>query len=269
MDKIVLNTGVKVHYRVVGNGSKSAFFSIVVPTLNEERYLPRLLTSLVKQRYKDFEVIICDGKSNDKTIAITKRFLRKLPNLKIVVSSKKSPSFQRNLGAKYAKGKYIVFFDADVCAPPEYLVGIHDEIVKRRFPPIMTTWLIEDRISSRGTIVVGMTNILLELAKIAGKPSAPGFNIIVKRSVFHKIHGFDDRVVMSEDYDFTLRAYEKGYGLTILKEPRLLISLRRLRTEGTFQLIYKFTHANLRFLLKGPITTQIFAYPMGGHVHKN
>lgn len=245
------------------------FFSLVVPTLNEERYISKLLTSLSKQTFKDFEVIICDGKSNDNTTLIIQRHMKKNPLYTLVESSKRGPSVQRNIGAKQARGKYIIFFDADVQLPPEFLAGLYYEISKRRSPPLLTTWLSEDVYSSQATVVVGMTNVLLELAKIMGKPAAPGFNIIVKRSIFRKMRGFDENVLMSEDYEFTLRAMDMGCELTILKEPRLLISLRRFRTEGTFKLIYKFTHANLHFLLKGPITTQIFEYSMGGHVHQS
>ena len=52
-------------------------FSIVVPTLNEEDYLGILLESLSKQSYKNFEVIICDGLSEDDTYGVYKRFKTK------------------------------------------------------------------------------------------------------------------------------------------------------------------------------------------------
>src|SRR5689334_11198275 len=90
------------------------FFSIIVPTLNEEQYLPRLLTSIRRQRYKQYEVILVDGKSTDKTIAIAQSFRTLLPKLTIVRSEKQQVGYQRNLGAKRAAGAYFVFLDADV-----------------------------------------------------------------------------------------------------------------------------------------------------------
>jgi len=49
-------------------------FSICIPTLNEEKYLPLLLNCLLNQDYKNFEVIISDGGSTDKTIEVAKKY---------------------------------------------------------------------------------------------------------------------------------------------------------------------------------------------------
>jgi len=53
------------------------FFSIVIPTLNEEKYLPNLLNDLTKQKEKDFEIIVVDGKSEDRTIDIAIKYKKK------------------------------------------------------------------------------------------------------------------------------------------------------------------------------------------------
>lgn len=242
------------------------FFSVVIPTLNEEKYLPKLLRSLLKQEYQNFEVIVVDGRSVDNTQLVVQRFNKRFPHMRLITSEKNGPSVQRNLGAKYARGKYLVFFDADVQAPPEFLEGIHYEIIRHK-PLFITTWHQEDTANSYDKMIITMVNMMFEFAKSIGIPGAPGFNMIIKRSVFIKIKGFNEKVVMSEDFDLTSRLVKAGYDLTILKEPRLKVSLRRLRTEGTLRLIKKFTHANIYFILKGPITHELFDYPMGGHVH--
>ena len=59
--------------------SKNIFFSVIVPTLNEEDYLPKLLTDLCKQHNKNFEVIIVDGDSDDKTNLVCEQFRSKMP----------------------------------------------------------------------------------------------------------------------------------------------------------------------------------------------
>ena len=46
-----------------------SFFSIIIPALNEAKYLPHLLDDLSDQTFQDFEVIIVDGNSNDQTVA--------------------------------------------------------------------------------------------------------------------------------------------------------------------------------------------------------
>lgn len=93
---------------------KKYFFSIIIPTLNEEKNLPLLLSSIKKQDYeKNFEVIISDSFSTDKTMAIAKQFLKKL-NLKFYQKKFLNVSQARNYGAKKAIGDFLIFFDADV-----------------------------------------------------------------------------------------------------------------------------------------------------------
>ena len=86
--------------------------SIVIPTLNSAKTIKRCLNSVIQQTYKNWEVIIIDANSKDKTLQIIKSFnLEKIKIFKI--SSKKSISAARYLGVKKSKGSYIAFLDSD------------------------------------------------------------------------------------------------------------------------------------------------------------
>ncbi|MFH1244651.1 MAG: glycosyltransferase, partial [bacterium] len=54
--------------------TKKPFFSLIIPALNEAKYLPLLLDDLSKQTFLDFEVIVVDGNSDDQTVAKAKSF---------------------------------------------------------------------------------------------------------------------------------------------------------------------------------------------------
>ena len=96
-------------------------FSVVIPTLNEEKYISGILDCLVSQSHKEFEVIVVDSpKTIDKTFEVASSFKKKL-NLKVVVALKGGVSFQRNYGAKIAKNDYILFFDADTLIEPVFI----------------------------------------------------------------------------------------------------------------------------------------------------
>ncbi len=72
--------------------------SIVIPALNEEKFLPNLLTSLTKQTRMDFEVVVVDGSSKDNTVALARSFGPKLPKLQVCVSERAGLPLQRNMG---------------------------------------------------------------------------------------------------------------------------------------------------------------------------
>src|SRR3989344_5888247 len=92
---------------------KSPFISIIIPTLNEDKYVPSLLKDLQNQTEPNFEVIVIDGNSDDNTLSSCEIFKSDL-KLSLVKVNKRNVSYQRNYGAKHARGDYILFLDADV-----------------------------------------------------------------------------------------------------------------------------------------------------------
>ena len=105
--------------------------SIVIPTLNEENYLPLLLTDLQNQTEKDFEVIIVDAKSQDSTKKVAHSFT-KILQLQFIEAQKKRAAFQRNVGAKHVKSEYIFFLDADTRIDNDVIAKILQRIQKEK-----------------------------------------------------------------------------------------------------------------------------------------
>ena len=97
---------------------KKPALSIVIPTYNEGRYLPRLLASIKAQDFKDMEIIVSDAPSKDNTQAIAGKF-----GCRIVTPSS-LPSIARNMGAKVAKAGTILFVDADNILPKGFLTAL-------------------------------------------------------------------------------------------------------------------------------------------------
>ena len=84
--------------------------SIVIPTFNEEKFLPHLLKSLKEQTFKDFEIIVADNNSTDATRSVA-------INVGAKVVKGGLPARGRNNGAKVARGEWLLFLDADVILP--------------------------------------------------------------------------------------------------------------------------------------------------------
>src|SRR3989344_7129004 len=95
--------------------------SIIIPTLNEEKYLPKLLDSIKNQGFKDYEIIVADHSSKDKTRQIAKKY-----GCRIVNGGK--PPIARNNGAKIAKGNILFFIDADCIIGKDFFKKSLNEI---------------------------------------------------------------------------------------------------------------------------------------------
>ncbi len=91
--------------------------SIIIPTHNEEKDIPICLNSLKRQSFQDFEIIIVDDGSTDKTLEIIKQF----QEVKLIKGKHKGPGFSRNLGAEKAEGSILIFIDADMTFSKDYL----------------------------------------------------------------------------------------------------------------------------------------------------
>ncbi|VVC04096.1 Dolichyl N-acetyl-alpha-D-glucosaminyl phosphate 3-beta-D-2,3-diacetamido-2,3-dideoxy-beta-D-glucuronosyltransferase [Candidatus Bilamarchaeum dharawalense] len=99
--------------------------SIILATLNEEKFLRPTLESLVNQNTsKKFEIIIGDGESSDKTVDIAKEY-----GCRVVTVEPGIIALGRQAAAKYAKGKIIVSCDADTIYPPNWLDEITDPLL--------------------------------------------------------------------------------------------------------------------------------------------
>lgn len=245
------------------NKRRQLFFSVVIPTLNEEAWLPNLLSDLKNQTYKEFEVIVVDGNSEDKTKAVAKRFQRLIPNLKVINSNIRNVSVQRNLGAKQAKGKYLLFVDADSGLLPFFLTGIKYRVETSQ-AEIFTTWCQADSQRNADKAIAQFLNLFIEASYQAKSPGALGAMLGCKKEAFDRSKGFNANIAYGEDGEFVRRCYKNGYKTLIFRDPMFIYSLRRIRKAGTIKSLQKYAKINIKMLLGAKINGD--EYPMGGRV---
>lgn len=112
--------------------------SVIIPTYNEEKDLVGCLTSLDNQTYKDFEVIVIDDGSSDKTLEILSALTFKNFKLVLLKQNHKGAGAARNLGAGKAVGEILVFLDADMTFDSEFLKYLVEPILKDKDHPYGT-----------------------------------------------------------------------------------------------------------------------------------
>lgn len=238
--------------------------SIVIPTFNEQFYLPQLLAALEKQTFKDFEIIIVDGHSHDKTVLVASKFKERLPNLK-VIEWELGISRQRNFGARQSSAPYLLFLDADVIPSPDFLKMLLKEVAKRR---------LDSCISFLRPIT---RNPFLKLAVTLGSiftfnlispiyKNTIGADFFVRKEAFEKVGGFDETLVMAEDNDLLRRLLKAGFSYRVLYKPRILMSLRRFERDGYLRYLLKtLVSMVLIFFLGTQKAQRIIQFEFGSH----
>lgn len=106
-------------------------FSIIIPCYNSEKYIKKTLISLINQTFADFEVILINDGSTDKSIEIAESILRKSKLVyKIVNQSNQGVSIARNNGIQNSRGKYIYMLDSDDTIECSFLEKMYDILEK-------------------------------------------------------------------------------------------------------------------------------------------
>ena len=230
--------------------------SIIIPTLNEEKYLPLLLKSIKEQDYNgELETIVADAGSHDKTKEIARNF-----QCQVVKGGNISQG--RNSGARAAKGELLLFTDADVVLPKHFLETAVKEFTSRKLDgasffiyPIQNNWF--------KTLVF---NIFYNYpVKLIVKAFPFGsMTFLVKKEIHQKIKGFNEKVVFLEDTEY-IRRLAKAGKYRILEKPAIYASTRRFEEHGWIRTYTKIIIANIYTIFFGPITKDIFHYKFNCH----
>jgi len=238
-------------------------YSIIIPTLNEEKFLPKLLTSLSTQTHDNFEVIVVDGASGDATVSVAQSFKKTLPKLTVVSLTNPNISKQRNAGANEAKGKWLIFIDADSILLP-YAIERVESFIQEKKPGLFTTWFRSDSEEPSDGLVTLLFDMFIEAAILFHRPTTQGTFMAVEAKAFRSIRGFDEKHLFGEDHDLVTRLTKKGIKLHILRETLYVYSFRRLRYQKTLKTLQSYARSVFSVLLTNKTPRSMPGYIMGG-----
>jgi len=224
--------------------------SIIIPTLNEEKRLPRLLDSFKKQDLEDYEVIVADSDSADKTRDIARSYGCR-------ITSGGLPAKARNQGAKIAQGDYFLFLDADMAIAPGGLKKLLAEFAKRKLD-VAAFFLrpFGNNLFHFWAYTLFHNWPLFVLQKIVPYGTAAA---LIKKELYQQIGGYDEKVVFLEDSVFLKKAAQQGkFGM--LKSSHLFFSQRRFQEKGWLKTYLKIGLGVFYTFLFGPIKKDIFRY---------
>lgn len=242
---------------------KKNFLSVVIPTLNEEEYLPKLLSSLASQTVRDFEVIVSEGKSIDKTKEKALEFKDRL-NLFIYDSDRRHLAYQRNFGAKKAKGNYLFFLDADFAFEKDFIEKMY-KFLEKKEAEFVVPYGHPDKNAFLKAYFVLMNAFSILSKYVVKKPFATIPAAVIKRDLFNKLGGYDELVSYAEDQDILHRAHKHKAKIKYFNERKVIFSIRRIESEG-IKYFTKNLFAITHLIFLGKMKKKLFKYEMGGHV---
>lgn len=105
--------------------------SVILPAYNREKFIEDCITSVLNQTYTEFEVLVVDDGSEDSTVEIVERLIRKDSRIKLLKASHKGVSSARNLALENANGEYIFFMDSDDYIHPDLLKILSEKMTDK------------------------------------------------------------------------------------------------------------------------------------------
>lgn len=171
-------------------------FSVIVPAYNAEATLPALLDSLSNQNHKDFEVVVIDDASQDRTLQIDRNYQCKF----ISLSENRGPAYCRNIGAQNALGEILVFTDSDCRVDRNWLTNIYKYFSQNDIETIMgrlvlmPSSFLGNSISALGFPAGGTLGFdrIWKVDQNGFTDSLSTCNCAVKKNIFRAVGGFDE-----------------------------------------------------------------------------
>jgi len=243
----------KYSHKTSLEGRNNPCLTVIIPTLNEIAYLPGLLGALDVQTRLPDEVIVADAGSKDGTAE-----LARTRGARVVRGG--MPAIGRNAGAREAGGNLLLFLDADVLPPSDFIARVLEEFELKEYDVATCFIAALDESPLDQMICVG-TNLYFRIIQPVS-PHAPGFCILSRRIAHEKMGGFDETLALSEDIDYARRA--KRYGkFGILTSTRIPVSMRRVGKEGLVGLGLKYAWCEIYALVGKPVHVAPFEYEFG------
>ncbi len=217
------------------------FFSIIIPLYNRPQEIKELLSTLCKQTYMQFEVLVIEDGSVNDAKAIVASFENKL-DVKYFYKENSGQGFSRNFGFERAKGDYFIIFDSDILVPSDYLEIVKDYLFEHQLDAFGGPDAAHDSFTPvQKAISYAMTSPFTTGGirgnkKHIGQFHPRSFNMGLSREVYEKVGGFI-LTRLGEDIEYSIRIHENGFKIGLIPAAKVY---HKRRTS--FKQFYKQLH---------------------------
>lgn len=203
--------------------------SVIIPSLNEERYLNRCLDSVFEQSYPSdcMEVFVVDGQSTDSSTDIVRNFMENHPNLHLLDNPQRYQSVAFNLGVGKSAGDVIIRLDAHTDYHPDYIARCVAQLKTGGYGNVGGRWLIKpgsDTIMGKAIALMNSSVFVIGGADFRVGTEKKLVDTVpfgaFPREVIAHIGGMDEGLIRGEDNEYNGRIRSAGF--KILFDPEII-----------------------------------------------
>lgn len=225
--------------------------SVIIPVYNCENTVGKCLESLLQQVETDFEIIMVDDGSTDRTVEICRAFQG------VVVLSQKQggPSRARNVGIRTARGEYAAFTDGDCVVDPHWLVELQKGFSAPEIAGVGGDQASPDDETATGALIqdflktIGFAGEYIQSGTALKETNHnPTCNAIYRKKALEEVGGFDESLWPGEDVDLDFRIRNAGWRLVY--NPNALVRHYRPKTHKAYARMMMRYGASQRRLVK-------------------
>lgn len=189
--------------------------SCIVTVFNKESYIRETLNSIQRQTYSDFEAIVINDGSTDKTEKIIKEFEND-ERFIIITKENGGVSSARNLGLKISRKSHIVFVDGDDFVDEEYLAKLNENLTKENTTTVISGLdMGHTRYVSNNQILTNQ-ELVNNYGRLSSFINTPVATLYSSEIIKNNNICFDEEMQYAEDLDFNLRYFEHSQIVSII-----------------------------------------------------
>ena len=182
--------------------------TVVTPAYNIARYIGEAVDSVLRQTFHDFEYLVVDDGSVDNSTEIIKAHADDDPRFRLVEVENRGPSAARNVGIREARGEYIAFLDGDDRWHPKFLER-QLQLIQSLPPDVGAVFCRSRLVLENGTLVFFQWQRAgrydFDDFLVSDNPARNGSSLLIRKSCFTEVGGFDEDLRYCEDIDMWLR----------------------------------------------------------------
>lgn len=200
--------------------SKLPFVTAMIVVRNEEKYIEKCLKSLLEQEYENYEILVVDGESTDKTLEKIDSIIKKYNkiSLKVLKNEKRILASGWNIGIKNARGEYVVRIDAHSYVEKDFLLKNVETLLEVEKYGVVCVGgtLTTSSLTNKGKVIAtilsspfGVGNSRFRYSNKREYVDTVAFGLY-KKEIFKKVGLFDENLKRNQDNDMHRRIREVG-----------------------------------------------------------